>query len=422
MVMKRLLLSLLFLAGCRGDSLPGEAEVVRTTRGDTLVVRTVQGSRWPVPPIWRTTVSVGELDGPPETSFGRVVSIAVLDDGRLLVLDRLVPTIRVFDADGAYIESWGRRGEGPGELDRPDAGMTVLSDGRVVVRDRGNARLQVFLSDGTPSDTWRVITGQYINRRAMGTAGDTLINPDLVNPGDPLPDWRTGLVRIGPEGDVIDTLPIPDLGRRAHRFVARAGANAAEADLPFAPTEHWAWHPDGFVIHGAGDEYALTLYRDPQPLRIEREVTPVPVTPAEREQEELRVLNRMRSLDDSWRWRGPGIPDAKPYFSGIVTGTGGRIWVLRDGDGYEAEDPDYDPGDPYDTEIRWRQDRLADAFEGDGSFLGSVVMPRDLDWRVPPVLRADTMWAVARDDLGVQRVRRYELRFSEDLQARSDAR
>lgn len=412
-LMKRLLLSLLVLTGCRGDSLPDRVDVIRTMRGDTLVVRTVQGSGWALQPVWQTTVSIGDLDGPPETSFGRVVSIAVHPDGRLLVLDRQAPAIRVFSGDGSYLESWGRKGEGPGELESPDAGMTVLPDGRVVVRDRGNARIQVFLPDGTASATWRVITGQYINRRAMGTAGDTLINPDLVNPGDPLSDWRLGLVRIDPDGAVIDTLPIPDLGRRAHRFVARAGGSAAEIDLPFAATEHWAWHPDGYVVHGAGDEYALTLYRDPEPLRIEREVAPVPVTSGEREQEERRVLNAMRWLDNSWRWSGPGIPDTKPFFSEIVIGMGGRIWVLRDGEAYETEDPDYDPGDPYDTEIRWRQDRLADAFEVDGSYLGSVVMPRDLDWRVPPVLRADTMWAVARDALGVQRVRRYELRFSE---------
>jgi hypothetical protein len=119
----------------------------------------------------------------------------------------------------------------------------------------------------------------------------------------------------------------------------------------------------------------------------------------------------MRWLDNSWRWTGPRIPATKPYFSGILTGAGGRIWALREGEAYESDDHDYDPTEPYDTEIRWRQERVADGFAADGTFLGSVRMPRDLDWRVPPVLRADTMWAVARDELGVQRIRRYELVF-----------
>ena len=231
---------------------------------------------------------------------------------------------------------------------------------------------------------------------------------------DPLPEWRMGLVRVLADGTVLDTLAIPDLGRRAHRFVARSGGNAAEIDLPFASGEHWAWHPDGYLMHGAGDEYAFTQYRSNSPVRIERQVEPVEVTSGERAQEEQRVLNTMRWLDRDWRWVGPEIPDTKPAFSGLLAGLDGRIWVRRDGGAYEVEDPDYDPSDPYDTEIRWRQEEIVDAFDPDGTFLGTVVMPRGLDWRVPPILRADTMWAVTRDELGVQRIVRFELAFDGD--------
>ncbi|MBT8249425.1 MAG: hypothetical protein HKO65_09560 [Gemmatimonadetes bacterium] len=404
----------LLLVACGGEAQEEASKVVRTQIGDTAVVRTVSGSAWPGPARWRQALSIGELDGPPETVFGRIVSIAVHKDGRVFAVDRQVPTIRVFAADGRYLESWGRRGEGPGELENPDAGLVVLNDGRVAVRDKGNARVQVFSAEGEPLDTWPVITGQYINRRSFGVTGDTLLNPDLINPTDPLPDWRLGLVRILSDGTVLDTLPIPDFGQHAHRFVARKGGNASEIDLPFAATEHWAWHPDGFVIHGVGNEYTITLYRQHAPLRIERETVAVEVTPSERAQEEERVLNTMRWLDAAWRWSGPRIPSSKPMFSGLLTGLDGRIWVQRDGTAYEVEDPDFDPDDPYDTEIRWHQEQMLDAFEVDGTFLGTVLLPRHLDWRVPPVLWADTMWAVTRDELGVQRIARFELVFVGD--------
>jgi hypothetical protein len=42
------------------------------------------------------------------------------------------------------------------------------------------------------------------------------------------------------------------------------------------------------------------------------------------------------------------------------------------------------------------------------------VLPRDLDWRVPPVLKGDNLWAVTRDELGVQRIARFELAFGPD--------
>lgn len=399
----------LLFAACTGDVETDGPEVTRTRLGDTTVVRTLAGTAWPERMEWRRDLSIGELDGPPETTFGRLVSVAVRDDGSILAVDRQVPTVRVFSDRGEYLESWGRQGQGPGELQAPDAGLAILHDGRVVVRDRGNARLQVYASTGEALDTWPVITGQYINRRAFGVTGDTLLNPDVINPADPLPEWRLGLVRILADGTVLDTLPIPDAGRGVHRFIVRNEGNTAEVDLPFGAGEHWAWHPDGFVIHGVGDDYAVTLYREGRPLRIERQFTPVPVTDGERQQEEQRVLNAMRWLDPGWRWTGPRIPDTKPAFSGIVAGLDGRVWLMRDGPAYEVEDPDYDPSDPYDTEIRWRQDRLLDGFDADGDFLGSTVLPRNLDSRVPFVLKEDFMWAVIRDELGVQRIARFRL-------------
>lgn len=59
----------------------------------------------------------------------------------------------------------------------------------LVLRDPGNARLQLFSAEGEAVDTWPGITGQYINRRAFALQGDTLLNPDLVNPMDPRPEW-----------------------------------------------------------------------------------------------------------------------------------------------------------------------------------------------------------------------------------------
>ncbi len=400
---------LLILAACTGGPREEDSAAIRTRVGDTTVVRSVAGGSWPQPMEWRRDLSIGELDGPPESTFGRLVSIAVDGDGRILAVDRQVPTVRVFSDQGEYLESWGRRGQGPGELENPDAGLAVFPDGRVVVRDRGNARLQVYGKNGEPLDTWPVITGQYINRRAFGVTGDTLLNPDVVNPTDPLPDWRLGLVRILSDGTVLDTLPIPGTGRGIHRFVARNEGNVAEIDLPFGAREHWAWHPDGFVIHGVGDEYAMTLLRQDAPLRIERQVERVSVTAGERAQEEQRVLNGMRWLDADWRWTGPRIPPSKPAFSGIAVGLDGRVWVIRDGPAYEVEDLDYDRTDPYDTEIRLRQDRILDAFQTNGNFLGSAVLPRDVDPRVPFVLKDDLMWAVTRDALGVQRISRFQL-------------
>lgn len=399
--------ALVALGACSGEQEQGgDLSVERALRGDTTIV-SIRGL--PDAQPWTKIAEVGVLEGAPEQVFGRVVSIAVSPSSDLYVVDRQASTIRVFDAAGTYLDSWGRSGEGPGELGRPDAGSVVLPDGRLVVRDRGNARMQLYTSQGDAAGTWPVLTGQFINRRPLGISGDTVVNPDVINPLDPITEWRLGLVRILGTGQVLDTLPVPSYGRSAHQFVARDEGNTASVDLPFDPTEHWAFSPSGYVVHGVGDAYEVMFDAAGSPLKLDVEVERYPVEPELRTQERQRVLTAMRWLDPSWTWDGPRIPADKPAFSGLHTGQDGRVWVLRETTAYETDDPDYDPEEPYDTEIRWRVDRVLDGFAPDGSPVGSGILPRDLDDRVPPVLRGDTLWAVTVDDLGVQRVATFVL-------------
>lgn len=126
------------LAACGADTGFSEAgpEVLVDTIGDTTVVRTLAGSVWGAVATLVREVSIGELDGPEEYLFGNVESVAVDDDRNTYVLDGQAQHVRVFDSAGVYVETLGRRGEGPGEFDLADA-VAVLSDGRVAVRDPG---------------------------------------------------------------------------------------------------------------------------------------------------------------------------------------------------------------------------------------------------------------------------------------------
>ena len=61
-------------------------------------------------------LSVGVLGGDLHQEFDRVVRPFVLPDGRLVVPNSGTQDIRVFSADGAFLEGLGGRGEGPGEF------------------------------------------------------------------------------------------------------------------------------------------------------------------------------------------------------------------------------------------------------------------------------------------------------------------
>jgi hypothetical protein len=408
-------LAILWISACGREAGSDDPalEVVRDTVADTVVVRTLSGSVWGGDARLVPEVEIGVLEGAEEYMFGSVVALGMASDGSIYVVDRQVPALRVYGPDGVHRATWGREGGGPGEFSSPDGGLAVLNDGRVAVRDPGNARLQIFDPDGTPLDTWPVIPGGFSTSNPMfRTSDDVLMTPTVMDLEVDLSEWRTGLIRIDAEGAVLDTVPVPEV--HENDFIeARVEGNVSRNTVPFSPGEHWAVHPDGYFVHGVADTYSFTLLREGDPLRIERAADPVPVTPGERSQARTRATRNLRMTDPNWRWNGPEIPRVKPAFRELYVGSEGRIWVMRYGPGLEGDDPDYDPEDPDDVEMRWSEPVLFDLFEDDGTFLGTVHGPTDFSPYPTPVFSGDQVVAVTRDDLGVQRVVRFRIQQGE---------
>jgi len=69
--------------------------------------------------------------------------LAVDAEGNLYVCDTLNDRVEVFDADGKFISTYGKNGDGPGYFARPK-GVAVDSDGHIWVADGMQDRVQVF--------------------------------------------------------------------------------------------------------------------------------------------------------------------------------------------------------------------------------------------------------------------------------------
>ncbi len=79
--------------------------------------------------------------------FAKPSGVAVDKEGNLYVADTLNDRIEVFDADGQFIRSWGKNGDGPGYFARPK-GVAIDADGHVWVADGMQDRVQVFTPEG----------------------------------------------------------------------------------------------------------------------------------------------------------------------------------------------------------------------------------------------------------------------------------
>jgi sugar lactone lactonase YvrE len=79
--------------------------------------------------------------------FAKPVGLAVDPDGNLYVADMLNARIEIFDADGNFIRTFGKRGDGPGYFAMPK-GVAIDCDGHIWVSDSMQNRLQVYTAEG----------------------------------------------------------------------------------------------------------------------------------------------------------------------------------------------------------------------------------------------------------------------------------
>ena len=75
--------------------------------------------------------------------FAKPSGLAVDAEGNLYVCDTLNDRVEVFDADGKFVSTYGKNGDGPGYFARPK-GVTVDSDGHIWIADGMQDRVQVF--------------------------------------------------------------------------------------------------------------------------------------------------------------------------------------------------------------------------------------------------------------------------------------
>lgn len=76
----------------------------------------------------------------------RPVDVVSDGNGRIIVLDN-ANRVLIFDAQGQFLKTFGKRGKRAGEFRDPSA-LTVDKDDRIFVADSGNNRVQVFNPDG----------------------------------------------------------------------------------------------------------------------------------------------------------------------------------------------------------------------------------------------------------------------------------
>ena len=360
-------------SGSAGD---GTWSAERTRRGDTTIVRTVEGSVWGPDVRLVEELRVGVLDGDENYIFGRILNVTPDRSGNVYVLERSPALLRMYDAQGRFVRTIAREGQGPGELFEA-VRVETLADGRIVVWNRGNQRVSAyFAADGALLDEWPVRSNFFSAQPLSVDSADNLYIQILTGePVDGKP-WPLGQLVVSSSGEVLDTLVEPQWD--------------PDGGL-LAPTGHVAVHPGGYFVAGWAGQYSFDVLRDP-PLRVEKDWTPVALTGAEREEWDALIRRRREQGLVLLSRAGPvdmTIPDTKPAYRGLYVGRDGRIWVHLYVD---VEEQEVDPGS---NERRWQEPIVFDVFEDDGRYLGRIRMPNGASAHA---WDGDYVWGVQRGE------------------------
>lgn len=397
----------LLLGACGAGERAATGTVVRDSAGIAIVENSspvwTEETRWRISP--EPEVEIGVLEGEEVYQLNRVSGATVLSDGRIVIANAGSAELRYYDSAGRYLQTVGRRGDGPGEFQFVGIPYWLAGDSLLVGVDPGARRLSLFDPEGRYVETYGTA-----GTLRLGSVVGVLADGDIVRlallPGSGDDDGQARypmvVVRHARDGTPADTMArLP--GSEMYRVTERSGAmmTVMQSPTPFARTQQVALG-GGLVYAGAGDSYEVEIYRterrasdlaesviQPERLvRLQRSNRPVTSSVVA----EFRRVQLDRDLDDNSRRRIERyladviFPKEMPAYRDLKVDAGGNLWVEE----YRA------PGE--ETQPRW------EVFDPDGVWLGTVETP--VGFQIYEI-GEDYLLGLWRDELGVEYVRRY---------------
>jgi hypothetical protein len=332
-------------------------------RGKIEVAEGVSIVTNPKEPIHRETVfslgnplRIGETGGE-DYLFEEIGAIAVDDADRIYVADWKASRIKIFDKNGLYLKTLGRKGQGPGEFDSINS-LQIIDHNKLVVFDGHQRRLSFFNLDGVFE---RSLIIQQLSplEIEIGPDGCSLIKAVQL---DPVTAKAGGAIKLyDPEFHLIKVL---------------ATDKPQDVFTPFLPYSVSTFLAKNGILFGNNERYSFSLC-DPQGnviRTISRDYQPVPVSAEDREAQ-LRFLKQPPNK---------AVPGHYPAYQGITVDPNNRIIVQT------WEQPEQGGG------------RYYDVFDIDGRFTARIVLKHP-----PRLWKKNWLFSVEEDEEGLPQVVRY---------------
>jgi hypothetical protein len=312
----------------------------------------------------------GEIE---EQMFQSINTLDVDEGGNFYILDEQAGNIKVFDQDGGFTKTIGRKGQGPGEFGLPIS-LTLTPDRHIVVNEMGQRKILFFERDGTYlkqislADKF-LFFGPRVTADGHMVAMHTVpsdkpetflkkFNPDL----EPILSFTSAYVERPPVADMFVALHMTRL-----LWNVTPNDNVIWADIK---------NPD-YMLYEHNLEGTLIRI-------IAKEFDPIAITTEDRE----RLMDRAfgdNPTRDQWDVR---FPENYPPFSGFSSDDKGHLFVRR----YEKEENE--------------EGGLYDIFDAEGRYMAHQRINTN-----PLIWKNGHMYTIENNEEGFQVAKRYKVNW-----------
>jgi len=336
----------------------------------------VYNPKEPVPPpegpsrlMLTEDLCIGE-DEAGDFVFSEIRTIEVDNEGNIYVLDSKEVCVKVFDKNGKHVRTFGKKGQGPGELQFPGR-MHLFRGKEMMIYDGGNNRLSYYSLDGECLK--EIPAGKYRFSRAIPDSNGNIIGQLLIF-GD----------KIVTEIKIFDSElnPVHEIAALEEEGISTNVLNMMRPVISVRVMEN------DHIVWGASSRYEICVVNPEGTTirKIVKDYDPVKITEADKEE----MINE--------RFGDRGVPEGiklefpKNYnpFYYLICDDEGRIYVQT----YEKDKQ----GDVY-----------FDVFDTEGRYIARFSLPED---EIPYIIKKNKMYSYIREsEEGIPLVKRHNMEW-----------
>ena len=315
--------------------------------------------------------------------FYSLTSLAVDDKGNVYVLDSGNCRVQKFDSKGNYIKTIGRKGQGPGEFERPE--RIFVDEKNIYVLEF--MKIHIFDLEGNFVRT--IKTGFFVDSFIMGNkkilAFTTLARKDKQ---------IDAIILLNLKGRIIkEIVSFPNPLR-----LIRKGGTIFMAYNPYQPRLYFSLLREGKGVYGYSSKYKLFVINSEGKVEFifEKTKTPSRIT----RKEKNKIINDFLESRNKWlKKRGFKLskgdakeafvfPKHRPFFNDIMGDNLNNIYIKKL------------------TSVLKKEKAITfDLFNSKGFYLYEIKIPEE-----PEIIGNGYIYTYIVDEAGYFKIKRYKIR------------